>query len=517
MKPLTCCLFTFALMAASAAAYADGKFDATARAKAIAPFVEAETVLVAHVDLTRVDTSAALDFAARTTYPTPTPNEYTEAKKEAAKGLQGALQAGVKEFYVVVTLGKQGWQPKAFAVVPMPAGADAASFREALHLPAGAGRVADGSFVFNFPDDRWQPVDKFQPAARPELVTAFEAAGDSAVQVALIPPDYAPRVIEELIPQFPKELGGGPTTVLTRGISWASAGVDLPPHQALRLTIQSANAQAAEALRAKLAEMMRLIGEIKIVRETIPKYDEIAAALALKVEGDRLVLDLNEQNQGVEKFLSLVTPPIGAARDNARRVASTNNLKQIGLAMHNYYQANKHFPLPASMDKDGKPLLSWRVHILPFLDENDLYKKFHLDEPWDSPHNRSLIDKMPSCYRMPMSKSEQGRTNYLLPVGNGAVFEADKPTEFKDIVDGTSNTIMIVEVDDQHASIWTKPEDLPFDPKDPTRGLGRFFDGGFNASICDGSVRWMEWPKEPKDIHRLGCLIMRADREPVAW
>ena len=190
--------------------------------------------------------------------------------------------------------------------------------------------------------------------------------------------------------------------------------------------------------------MLRLAGLFKEVRAVVPKYDEVAAVLAPKVEGDRLVLVLNEQNQGVEKLLSLVTPPIEAARASAMRVQSTNNLKKIGLAMHNYYNANKHFPLPASFGKDGKPLLSWRVYVLPYIDQNALFKQFHLDEPWDSPHNRTLIDKMPSVYRLPMSKTEKGRTNYLLPVGNGAAFEADKPTEFKDIKDGLSNTIMVV-------------------------------------------------------------------------
>jgi len=89
MKPLTYCMSAIVLLVASAAAYADAKSDAAARAKAVAPFVEAETAIVAHVDLTRVDPSAAVDFAARTTYPTPPPNEIAEAKKEATKGLQG--------------------------------------------------------------------------------------------------------------------------------------------------------------------------------------------------------------------------------------------------------------------------------------------------------------------------------------------------------------------------------------------------------------------------------------------
>ncbi len=79
-----------------------------------------------------------------------------------------------------------------------------------------------------------------------------------------------------------------------------------------------------------------------------------------------------------------------------------NNLKYIGLAMHNYLDANSHFPPAASVDKAGKPLLSWRVMILPYIDQDQLYKQFHLDEPWDSEHNKKLIDKMPQIYASPL-------------------------------------------------------------------------------------------------------------------
>ena len=513
MKPLICCMSAIVLLAASAGAFADAKSDAAARAKAIAPFIEEETAVVVHVDLTRVDPSAVLEVAAR--FDTVSPSQLASAKKEATKQLARAIRAGLKEWYLIVTPGNQGWQPSMFGVVPIPPGADVAVIRTALNVPPGARQTSDGTLVVSV-NHPMEPPREFHPVARPELATALEAAGDSAVQVAMIPPAYASRVIDELMPQFPKEIGGGPTTILTRGVTWAAAGIDLPPHLAVRLTIQSADAQAAEALRAKLAEMMRRAGLCKEVRDVVPKYDEVAAVLAPKVEGDRLVLVLDEQNRGVEKLLSLLTPPIEAARASAAKLQSRNNLKQIALAMHNYYQANRQFPLPASYGKDGKPLLSWRVHILSYLGEDALYKQFHLDEPWDSPHNRTLIDKMPSVYRLPISKTDKTRTNYLLPVGGGAVFEADKPTLFKDIKDGLCNTIMAVEADDEHAVIWTKPEDLQFDPKDPTKGLGRFFNGFFNAMICDGSVLWIPWPKEPKDIHRLRCLFQRADGEPIS-
>ena len=183
---------------------------------------------------------------------------------------------------------------------------------------------------------------------------------------------------------------------------------------------------------------------------------------------------------------------------------SSNNLRQIALAMHNYYSAHKSFPLPASRGADGKPLLSWRVAILPYVEEKALYDQFHLDEPWDSPNNRPLADKMPAVYRLSATKNkESGRTNYLLPVGNGAGFTADKPTEIKDITDGTVNTVMIVEVDDDHAAIWTKPEDWQFDPQQPAKGLGQFFDGRFNAAFFDGGVRAISASIDQKTLKAL--------------
>jgi hypothetical protein len=227
---------------------------------------------------------------------------------------------------------------------------------------------------------------------------------------------------------------------------------------------------------------------------------------------------LSLDNRRLEEVVSLLALPVESMRASSIRLESTNNLKMIALAMHNYYQANKHFPLPASHGPDGKPLLSWRVYILPYLEQDSLFREFHLDEPWDSAHNRPLIDKMPSIYRLSISKSEPGRTNYLLPVGNGALFDADKPTEFKDIRDGTSNTIMVVTVDDQHAAVWTKPDDWPFDPKDPAKGLSRFFDGGFNAAICDGSVRSFAWPQDMKDVAtKLRAMFTRAGGEAIEW
>ena len=110
--------------------------------------------------------------------------------------------------------------------------------------------------------------------------------------------------------------------------------------------------------------------------------------------------------------VALLLPAVRSARGAARRAASTNNLKQIALAMHNHHDASKEFPAAYSTDKQGKPLLSWRVKILPLIGQDALYRQFHLDEPWDSEHNKKLIPLMPPVYMAPGSTAGPGKTNY---------------------------------------------------------------------------------------------------------
>ena len=120
-------------------------------------------------------------------------------------------------------------------------------------------------------------------------------------------------------------------------------------------------------------------------------------------------------------LIGLLLPAVQSARDAANRAACANKLKQVGLGMH-MFAATHHDQFPKSIvDKNGRPLLSWRVAILPYLDELALYEEFHLDEPWDSPHNRELISRMPSGYRCPSATDNtDGMTTYLGAAGPGA-------------------------------------------------------------------------------------------------
>jgi prepilin-type processing-associated H-X9-DG protein len=179
-------------------------------------------------------------------------------------------------------------------------------------------------------------------------------------------------------------------------------------------------------------------------------------------------------------------------------VSSANNLKQIALAMHNYHTVHNKFPARASLGDDGKPLLSWRVHILPFLEQEGLYQQFRLDEPWDSPHNRQSISQMPQVYRNPSSRAPEGATDYLAPVGPGTIFESSKGAQMRNITDGASKTALVLEVNSDAAVEWTKPADFGVNPDNPLAGLGNAHRGGFNAALADGSVRFISKAIDPQ-------------------
>ena len=136
-------------------------------------------------------------------------------------------------------------------------------------------------------------------------------------------------------------------------------------------------------------------------------------------------------------LIALLLPAVQAAREAARRAQCVNNLKQIGLAMHNYLSAENFFPPAAITDAKGRPLLSWRVAILPYIEQGSLYSQFHLDEPWDSDHNLALVSRMPRTYACPSNPQlGTGKTSYQVVVGKKTIFGADnRPTRISDITD----------------------------------------------------------------------------------
>jgi len=185
---------------------------------------------------------------------------------------------------------------------------------------------------------------------------------------------------------------------------------------------------------------------------------------------------------------------VNSVRGAVLRSETGNHMKQLALALLNYESTNGRFPKAAAFQAaDGSPGLSWRVAILPLLEENALYDQFRKNEPWDSPHNRQLIARMPAVFKSPGSRLEEGYTNYVAVVApNTILSNGRRGTSVRDITDGTSRTVMLVEADDDAAVPWTKPDDLAWDSQQPLRGLGQIWSGRFYAAFGDGSVRAIE-------------------------
>jgi hypothetical protein len=491
-----------ALLALSAPARGAEKFDADATVRTLVPFVDGETILVAHVDPSRASLEPFATVIGRIV--PDAAGDLAQAVKSTAGFLAALRRERVSDLYFIISPGGQSMVPRMTLVLSLDdPKRDLAALRAALNLPAQVDLRAAGAP----PESR--------ELKRPELAEALAAAGDAAVQVVLMPPASSRRVIEELMPKLPAEVGGGSTTILTHGISWAALAVDLSPKAAVRLTIKSQDAASAEVLRARWLDGMKLAGEQMEIRQLLPDFEKVTALLSPKLSGDRLTLAIDEKDVAAAGLFAPMSQAVEKARESSMRAHSMNNLKQIALAIMNYCSAYQHFPSPASRGKDGKPLLSWRVAMLPFMEQNRLFKQFHLDEPWDSPHNKALIEKMPPEFRSPRSKAAKGLTNYVVPVGDGALYSSCwDESKFKDITDGTSHTLMLVEVDDQHAVVWTKPDDLPFDPQEPKKGIGSLYERGFAAAFCDGSVRFIRKSIDPKTLK---ALFTRAGGDAIDW
>src|SRR5262245_28651730 len=187
--------------------------------------------------------------------------------------------------------------------------------------------------------------------------------------------------------------------------------------------------------------------------------------------------------------VALLLPAVQAAREAARRAQSSNNLKQIGLALHNYHDVFGTFPPAVVTDDDGKPLYSGRLLLLPFLSQTAVYDQFDKSKAWNSPENIALSQTVIPVFVDPSSaNSPAGQTDYLFVSGKGAVFEADKMTKLSEITDGTSNTIVVVEVKNSGIN-WAEPRDLTIGQ--PMSLPAGNHPGGNNVLYADGSVRFM--------------------------
>lgn len=306
--------------------------------------------------------------------------------------------------------------------------------------------------------------------------------------------------------------GAGELPSLVEGIS---AQIDLQEGLDLQLTAETntgAGTKTIASAFSKVYEKLRLPIAGELAGELKKEFGkELGDELATKIQ--KVYTETKSKADGKRFEVSWHVP--GTIQDLLQRVAvfqqervktqvGIDRLKGIGIAVHNYHAVYRQFPFPNGNQPDTpatqKDKLSWRVHLLPYLDEYELYEKFKLDEAWDSAHNKPLLKQMPDIFRL-SDKTKLGHTQYVVPVGQGFVGEKSG-LRIQNMTDGTVHSIMGVTVVPEKAVPWTKPGGFELDPEKAANILGGRKQG-FLALFGDGRVRTLDSQIDPLTLKAL--------------
>ena len=371
----------------------------------------------------------------------------------------------------------------------------------------------DGGVIVNNESSR-PGLSKITPQPRTDLEAALNEVSGSEVQIAFGMGTDVRRTLVELLPTLPEQLGGQSIRAMTDGLNWAAAGISVAPKGEFRFIAQGKDAVAAESLEKMIKTTIQASAKLAKSNQVISDSNSIIELLSPSRSDSRISLTLSDP-ASARLANEIVVPLLAKVDSTARQSQSVDHLKHLMLAMHNYHDKFKAFPRQGNLAPDGRKLLSWRVHLLPFLDEPALYREFHLDEPWDSEHNQKLIARMPSVFASGCVTNDQiakGMTGYLGLVGKNMAFGTDEPIDVRKITDGTSNTIAIVDANSDRAVIWTKPDDLNVNLEKPLQGLAGENRGRFWVAFWDGSVRSIVETIDPKT---LALLFQYKDGTPI--
>jgi hypothetical protein len=475
------------LTALTAPAWADeDRKENDTLARAVAPYIHARTACVVHLDLARLDLEAFVRWIKEQKLEPP---QRRSPARELAGLVEPLRRAGVQNVCVLLDLDQDILElpPLVITLEPKASTKGVATVLRGLPMMAKNVQLEErDSYLVVGGVNTLQRLRQVKRVERPEVAKVLGSREGGVHHLLLFPPDDLRRAFDEMIPELPPAVDGGSSRPLSHGLRWLALGADLPPKPRLTLTVQAADADSATALKGIIDRGLPLWADAHHLRESWPGLGKILSRFQLKVEGDRLTWGLSG-----EEGTALLVETLRQIRVASEEREEVNQFKQILLALHNYHDVHKGFPPAAFTDKGGKPLLSWRVHILPYIEHNDLYKQFHLDEPWDSEHNKKLIARMPKVFASPdrPELARQGKTTYLVPVGKDTVFPGAAAIRLQDITDGTSNTIVLVDAVDERAVIWTKPDDLPIDLDNPSKGLFLSVRKKYVVGMGDGSVR----------------------------
>lgn len=326
---------------------------------------------------------------------------------------------------------------------------------------------------------------------RTDIVQGFDAMGSLPFGAMLFPSKDNPLDLGKIFPSLKKAKGKeGEASGILNGLKLVTLGIYLDPWR-IEMVIQTENSELANDVQKSILKAIQSIPDLVQAQVEEVGKDPVFKALAAMVKSVSIMDDkvtivitdfdpyfeiaarINEQNQA-----------------KAAAASSINKVKNIATALLAYHKDKGKFPPAATLSKEGKPLLSWRVQILPYLGHNFLYKQFRQNEPWDSEHNKKFIRRIPPSFRESQENFDKGTTPFQAPVGIATLFTpGGTGTNSIQIINELSNTIMLVKVPEDKTAIWTKPEDWEIDISLPAKDLLKGFSNAIVFACADGEVK----------------------------
>ena len=273
-------------------------------AATIAPLLDEQAVIVAHLDLAALNIDDAVAAVGALL------GEHAATGiRPVSETAQRLKTAGATEAHYLLSVADMPKYP-GMIVVPLLDGSDHSAVRAALEAaamqPVFRVEQIDRAMVSAAPETLTR-LKTLSPVLRPYLANALAAVETAPLQIVFTPPDYFRPVIEQTLPELPKVVGGGPTTILTAGVQWAAVGIEIVPQPQVRIVVQSESPEAAVALAKKFGEACELLRKNEKARSDIPSIDQVMPLLTPTVENDRVVLPLTTENGRLPKLIQALT------------------------------------------------------------------------------------------------------------------------------------------------------------------------------------------------------------------
>ena len=424
--------------------------QATVAMHAVTPFLESSSMLLADIDLEKIDVDATAKWVSELIG--------TTTSGDDAKTLQGFIDSlkggGVSHVYisaasrslidggpVVIVPCQNPAVVNGLATVAIQQAPDPSS--QKVHVGdkvvvAGAARAIDRIVAregFNRPD----LILPLKSAERLDHALVISLPGEAREELAALWPEHL-ALAPLPTPISPRQIVSDVQRVVV--------SLRLPPEPEMKVRIETIDASAAERITDLIDNVLSLAGELKSM---------------IEVNVDVANVNLHATPETFFRLASTIAAP---ARARATQMQKSNDMKQVMLAFHNYHSSEKHLPPRAFTDSQGRPLLSWRVAILPYLEQAAMYRAVKLDQPWDSEDNRMISSTLIPTYGG--DRSMGSKTTIRAPVFPGSAWDGNGPPKtFRDIHDGLSNTIAIIDAPASAAIEWANPQPWEISVDDP--------------------------------------------------